>query len=226
MAIARLNVTAEQFGYASIDAQSRHIDWSDIRDENEGDAGYEIVLPAITYGIISDHAADLLSPAQQRIADKYPDRAAPRDLAEEFEQSDRAYDEWRDGFEPMMNYVWPAFLPYRMDSSDLADRLAQFAPTITLVYFGADSDVCPEEYGYALSGGGMNLADQIAAAYLCAHQVPPFVLLSGLSGVIGAHMLARIGRPLRAAYKLAASLMRRRAKDMATESAHVFAPRT
>lgn len=217
-----LRVTARQLGLGSIDAQSRNIDWREAFGE-DGD-GWEIILPRVTFGDIAERAPDLLTPAQVKTADKFPDRKAPEDLAEEFEQSDGFY-EWKDSFEPMMNYVWPAFLPYGMDSQDLADRIAEYCPTMTLIYFGEHSEHCPEEYGYALSGGGMNLADQIAAAYLCADQVPPFHLLQSLAGVIGPEMVRRIGPALRAAYVKAADHMRYRAKRISEERARVFPPK-
>lgn len=217
--VPALRVKKGQLGFASIDAQARNIDWR--QSFEEGDE-WEIILPAPTYGDVNEYASDLLTPAQERVAAKYPDRKAPEGLAEEFEQSD-GYHEWKDSFEPMMNYVWPAFLPYGMDSQTLAERLNVYCPVMSLIYFGEHSELCPEEYGFALTGGGMNLSDQIAAAYLCADQVPPQELLSGLSGVIGESMLRRIGPALRAAYRAAAVMMRRRASRMAEESARVFA---
>jgi hypothetical protein len=217
-----LRVSATELGFASIDAQSRDIDWREASGESCD--GWEVQMPRPTYGAISENALDLLTAAQKRIADRDQDRPAPRALAEQFEESDR-YWEWRDGFEPMMNYVWPAFLPYGMDSADLADRLNVFAPNMTLVYFGEHSPHCPEPYGFALNGGGMNLSDHIAAAYLCAHQVPPVSILQGLAGVISPYMLARIGGPLRAAYRQAARNLRQRASRLAEESGRVFAPK-
>lgn len=215
-----LQVSGADLGFGSIEAQSQNVDWDKVREANDYDTG--VILPRLTYGEISDHTSgDFMTKAEEKIAQRDPDREAPRDLCDRFEQTD-AHSEWRDGFEPMMNYVWPAFLPYKMDAQDLADRLAKYAPTMTLIHFGEHSDFCSEEYGYGLSGGGMNLSDQIAAAYLCANQIPPHELLSSLPGVIGPGMLERIGEPLRAAYEMAAEWAETRAQRLREDAARVF----
>lgn len=214
-----LQVSADDLGFGSIEATSQNVDWEEARGEDYD--GIEIILPRLTYGEISDHASNFLTPAQEKIASRDPDREAPEDLADKFTETD-SYHEWKGGFEPMMNYVWPAFIPYGMEAQDLADRLNKYAPVMSLVYFGDDSPYCCEEYGYALTGGGMNLADQIAAAYLCANQIPPHGLLSDLPGVIGESMLERIGEPLRAAYEKAAEWAESRAARIREDAARVF----
>jgi hypothetical protein len=215
----KLEISAEDLGLGSIDAQSQNIDWREAAgDDCEG---WEIILPRLTFGDIAQHAENLLTKAQAKIAERDPYREATEDLADKFRETDSFY-EWKDGFEPMMNYVWPAFIPYKMEAQDLADRLERYAPVMSLIYFGEHSPHCSEEYGYALTGGGMNLADQIAGAYLCAHQVPPYSLLESLAGVIGPSMLARIGEPLKAAYAKAAEWAEYRAKRLREELERVF----
>lgn len=216
--VRTLKVSTADLGYASVDAQSREIDWTEACGEDF--EGWRVIYPSLTFGDLAEHAEDLLTPAQARVADRSPYKPAPQKLIEQFEETRAGY-EWRDAFQPMMNFVWPAFIPYGMSSQDVADRLAQFAPTVSLVTFDDDSH-CGEDYGYALSGGGMNLSDQLAAAYLCAHQIPPLSLLEALPGVIGEYKLRQIGRPLRAAYRLAANAMKLKAQRLAETGARVF----
>lgn len=222
-----LRVQASQLGFASIDAQSRNIDWGTAFEADGSFDGWHIVYPRVTFGDIAEHAPDLLpTKTLQRHAASHPDKDAPGAMAEAFsEDHEDSRNEWEQGFEPMMNYVWPAFLPHGITEQDLADRLAIFAPNISLIHFGDNSPHCPEEYGYALNGGGMNLADQIAAAYLCAHQIPPTGILSDLAGVPSDYMLARIGGALKAAYRQAADAHRSRAKRLTEESARMFKPK-
>jgi hypothetical protein len=211
-------------GLANVLDSSAQIDWSEAYGEDC--EGWRVVFPTLTLGDIAEHAPDLLSKAQERKAEAKPYTAAPRDLADRFEQ-ERAGDEWQQGFEPMMSFVWPVMVPtYNgLSAQEVADRIAEFAPTCSLIEFGEHSPHCSEEYGIALSGGGMNLSDQLAAAYLCANQVPPVGLLDQLAGVIDSYKLEQIGGPLKAAYAKAAEHLRRKADRVAEESARVFKPK-
>ncbi len=214
---------------ANIDAASVTVDWSAHEDSDPHESygvplcferDYEIVLPSPMFGDVDGHASDLFNAAQQKTADRYPERPLPDDLREEFEQSD-GYDEWRQGFDPMMNFVWPVRLGYEVSAKTAADLIAVFAPTATLIAFTSDDKV-GEEYGIALSGGGMNLSDQLAIAYLCCGCVPPATLLMGLHGVIDSYHVKRVGAELRKAYKLAATYYKTRAKRLAETSALIM----
>lgn len=215
---------AADLGLANVLDSSINIDWSEAYgDDCEG---WRVVLPTLTLGDIAEHAEDMLTAGQKRTAEAKPWTPAPRDLADRFQQ-ERAGDEWQQAFEPMMNYVWPVMIPTYNGTSaqDVADRIAEYAPTCSLIEFGEHSPHCSEEYGIALSGGGMNLADQLAAAYLCAYQVPPVGLLTQLSGVIDGWKLEQIGAPLKAAYAKAADFLRSRADRIAEEGARLFEPK-
>lgn len=215
---------SKRLGFGSLDAQSLSIDWQAAFGEDLD--GCEVILPAVTLGVIAEHAADLLSPAQAAAAKRTPDKPAPQSLALAFQQED-AHSEWRDSFHPMMNYVYPVLIfdgRLRPSAQDVANRLELFAPACSLVYFGEHSDHCSETYGFALTGGGMDLSDQIAAAYLCADQVPPTWVLQRLASVgMSERKLAKIGASLRVAYRMAARAMRERAADLTRESARIFA---
>lgn len=216
---------AKALGFGSLDAQSVPIDWQDAFGERQGLEGCEVILPTLTLGDVAERAPDLLTAAQARAAAKTPDKPAPETLAEAFNDSDARY-EWQDSFHPMMNYVYPVFI-FDSDGSPsaqlIADRLEQFAPACSLIHFGEHSDFCPETYGFALTGGGMDLSDHIAAAYLCADQVPPTWILQRLANAgMSERKLARIGASLRAAYRMAARAIKDRARDLEQESARIF----
>jgi hypothetical protein len=217
-----LQVTRSQLGLASLDFSAVNLDWCAAK-ESDWDA-WEMILPVPTFGDIADHAPELLTQRQLATHANRYDVSVPEALADAFRDVD-AFRDWESGFEPLMSYVWPVYLPNDVGSQDVADRLAQFAPPMTLIYFGRNSDYCPEKYGFALSGGGMNLADEIASAYLCARQVPPRSILEGLSGVINERKLAKIGRPLRVAYRMAEQALHRSARGMAYESVKIFSHR-
>lgn len=207
---------------ANVTTTSQRIeDWTDTLYPEDGSEGAEIVLPPVTFGAVYERAEDLLTKSQQRTADRFPDREVPPDLAERFEGSD-GHDEWRASFDPMMNYVWPVALPYRADASQVAALLNEFCPVMTLVNFGDDSPFCSESHAFALSGGGMNLADQIATAYLCAGVVPPSSLLESLPGVISDYQRDKVAPVLRKAYRKAADYHAYRAKAIRREAGRVF----
>lgn len=220
-------IGATSLGYAHVSTQAQDIDWEDARGEDLD--GCEVQLPPITYAVIESHAADLLTPEQARRVEGWSARAVAfgntevsEDLAEAFQESE-SYYEWKDGFEPMMNFVWPVMIRYGASAERLAGLLEEFAPTVSLVYFGNDSTHCAEEYGFALSGGGMNLSDQLAIAYLCAGHVPPSGLLEQLPGVIEKSKRDQVAGPLRAAYRQAAEWHKTQAKRVLERRASLFA---
>lgn len=211
----------DRLSLANIDARAVDIDWNDERRHDRD--GFEIVLPDPTYGDWAEYEA--APDAVQALARRHPGRRLSEKLRQQFEQTEE-YDEWRDGFEPMMNYVWPVMLPYGADAREVAAKIAAYAPATTLVEFGDGSAFCPEEYGIALTGGGMDLSDQLAAAYLCAGAVPPVSILHGLRNTIndasGHGMRARIGPALRDAYRQAVEFQRNRARRLEDEARAVF----
>ncbi len=208
-------------GFAHVTTESRDIDWREAWGEN-GD-GWEVVMPPLTLGVIAERKPDLLSPAQTKLADAKPNTPAPETLAEDFRESD-AFGDWESSFEPMMNYLYPVTVRTfdGQTSEGLAALLEEFAPTCSLIYFGEHSEHCPEEYAFALSGGGMNLSDQICAAYLCAGHVPPHDFLSALPGVIDEWKRDQLGDVLKEAFAQAAGYLRTRANRVEEDGARVF----
>lgn len=207
-----------ELSLANVDSTARNVTWY----SDDGDSGvlalnferdYDIVYPWPTFADLRDYAPDL---AKGRRNGRLPEA-----LEEKFQESE-GYGDWRAGFDPMMNYVWPVMLAYQVDESTAAELIAEYAPTCTLISF-TDEDIIGAEHGIALSGGGMNLSDQLVIAYLCCGCVPPARLLSGLRGVIGRDTLKRVRAPLRQAYRRAAEFYASQAKSLREESRRIFA---
>lgn len=94
------------------------------------------------------------------------------ELAEDhFDEYETAIDQFRDSFHPAMNFVWPldSVDNARHSEQDLADMVAQ-AGCCVLVQIG-------DEYGIALTGGGMDLSDHIVRAYVNCGYMPPLRLI-------------------------------------------------
>lgn len=103
------------------------------------------------------------------------------DEVERFQQSD-AYFEWKDGFEPVMNYYWPVDLAYGVSPSAAAERIEQYGGATSLVYIESVNT-----YAIVLTGGGMDLSWDICAAYICCGCIPPSRLLLGLPHFAGGY---------------------------------------
>jgi hypothetical protein len=192
-------------------ADAAWIDWSDLYQDGDE---YDVALPKPTYGDVRERAPDLLNDWEEERChaegrplsefERFNDEAQLSDEhAESFWNTD-AFHEWADSFQPMMNYAWPVSLAYGGPSLEEAVELVnRYAGACTLVSFSeGHNPFGPEfasdtpEYGIALTGGGMDLSDHIAVAYLCCGCVPPERILSGLDGFTGC---ARSGRLIAAA---------------------------
>lgn len=215
-----------------VTAESTWIDWRELYQNGDE---YDVLIPPATYGTVKEQAESLFDEwveaarEEAEADDSAFDPATAFDLeaelteehADEWQQSDR-FDEWKDQFYPMMNYAWPVSLAYGGPGAAEAARLIdQFAGACCLVEFGeGHNPFGPEfasdtpEYGIALTGGGMDLSDHLAVAYLCCGCVPPERLLSGLDGFSGPARSGRLGQSadlLRQAYSQAVDYFRHRA---------------
>lgn len=205
------------------------------RFDDNGAERYEIVLPPVTLDAVRERGDDVFQAFYERNADDHEARDGQgielfiqrlkededlfEELVDEFRETD-SYEEWRDGFEPMMNFYWPVTLAYGVTAEKAAGLMDEFASVCTLVKMEESDD---DEYGIALSGGGMNLSDKLAVAYLCCGSIPPARLLRSLNGVIDRSYLDVVGEALAMAYKEAADWLRREATILDTEAAAVFA---
>jgi len=88
-----------------------------------------------------------------------------------FKESD-GYEDWRQGFMPLMAVLWPCTM--RCSPQEAAEAFKANGLACTSVH----GDIHGREVtGIALSGGGMDLSDHIAAAYVLCGQTPPVPVL-------------------------------------------------
>lgn len=230
--MTKLQAPAHGLSLLFVTAEARSIDWREA--SGAGVEGYEIQCPRPHYSDVREHAPDLLdewmAEAEEDGAD-FPGRDQPLESAhaEAFEQNE-GFDQWRDGFEPMMNYAWPVSLAYGLhDLQAVVDLMAEHAGNCTLVQlsddvkrvaFGDSSDA--PDYAIALNGGGMDLSDHIVAAYLCCGCVPPIDLLERMSGVMSPGRRDRLGPVLLQAYSRAQEWLEARRDRLAREVENLF----
>lgn len=82
--------------------------------------------------------------------------------------------EWMDDrFEVLLNYRWPVYLLSTVSEQEVADRLHTMAANIVLTEFSTE-----EGHWFGITCAGMSVADELAKAYLIAHQVPPMQILT------------------------------------------------
>lgn len=139
----------------------QHIDWRSL--DNLADL---VVVPEVSLADLEEFS---FSPADLR--DEGHD--VPEDEEEafayarsKFEESDE-FDDWKQGFTPLMSVLWPCSIP-SIEQAAAAFRRENLACTV----------VAGDVHGYqtsgiALTGGGMDLSDHIAAAYVLCGQTPP-----------------------------------------------------
>lgn len=124
------------------------------------------------------------------LAKEEHDEEALEEAKERFKQSDAFYC-WMDGFEPAMNYYWPVELAHDVGPEEAAENIDKFAGSTALVWIKS-----ADTYAIVLTGGGMDLSWDIAAAYVCCGCIPPSRLLMNLlrfAGGLGARG-ARFGK--------------------------------
>ena len=181
------------FSLASIQNGSTDRDWSQMFSE-DGERGYEVILPTVRRSDVEERASDLWDdyPKEKALYDVDGDAVvSDEDLRDAFWQADGG-DEWRDSFEPMMNFGWAVDLRY--ESSDaltaIANRFHEWGLACTLIEVGTERENL--SYEIALTGGGMNLTDHIAAAYIACGQVPPIRILDSLTGSFPSSLVPRL----------------------------------
>jgi hypothetical protein len=141
------------------------------------------------------------------------DEEALEEAIDGFKGSDAWY-EWKDSYEPAMNFIWPCEPSYRRSLEDAATMIEELAGATALVTITPPEDSVEDETtGIVLTGGGMDLSWDICAAYICCGQIPPIRLLEDLPLFAGAKR-----GPMQAAImeciELAASWMEGKASRM------------
>lgn len=154
---------ATRLGLRYRDATAIAVDWERVRNALEGEGVVVHPKPGRDvleeYGFGGDH--DLST--EEGLAD----------AVEAFEQSD-SFHEWRDANEPMMNFLWPCEPAYGTTKEKAAQLIAEHGGATCLVSYEHEDET---HVGIALTGGGMNLAHDIAAAYVCMGHAPPLAVL-------------------------------------------------
>jgi hypothetical protein len=152
-------LSIEGLSLAAVEVVSKPFDWA---AEGEGQAWNNVYAPGV------------MCPDCETV---FPDGEATATCP----HCSNAYLEERAG-DPMMNYVWPlpAFGGEDGGAEIAQGTLMEARINICLVQV---ADIGPErddEYGLALTGGGMNLAWDIAQAYVLLGYVPPVALYDSL----------------------------------------------
>lgn len=146
------------------------------------------------------------------LAQEEHDEEALEEAKQRFEQSDAFY-EWKDRYEPMMNVYWPVDLAYGVSPEEAAERIERFGGATSLVWIeSANTDAI------VLTGGGMDLSWDIAAAYICCGCIPPSRLLLNLPRFAGGHG-TRFGLLIVSTMLPAVAHWHRRRADRANEEA-------
>jgi len=137
--------------------RGEHVDWTDIWQRHS----VNVIMPNITTDILGDHFSD------------YESNMTLEDATERF-MNTSAYDEWLDGYYPATYWSYKIELPgNHRDLEEIATELANEVGCVSLVQVGDD-------YYLALSGGGMDLSWEIAAAFIICGLIPPLVILDQL----------------------------------------------
>jgi hypothetical protein len=158
----KLPPDATRLGLRYRDANASMVDWGHIRREH-GD----------TVTIHPKPDADVLREYGFDEGYDLTTRDGLKDAIEAFEESD-AFHEWKDRNEPMMNYLWPCEPAYGVAIEEAVQLVARFGGSTCIVSYELDDET---HTGIALTGGGMNLAHDIAAAYVCMGHTPPLAVL-------------------------------------------------
>ena len=166
---------------ANVDQQPYDVDWSEW-NESTGEPPAEAVLPDVTADILDNTYWKHQDDWRTEFADEDGDDDETLEAAREaFEEDDQSYTEWRDGFYPVMNSAWPIDLPYRADVESIAAKIDDWAGCVSLMRMTDAFDNWGDpKYALALTGGGMDLSWNLAAAYVAAGCVPPMRLLRDL----------------------------------------------
>lgn len=187
----KLPPDATRLGLRYRDATSITVDWERVRNAI-GDSA--VVQPRPGKDVLEEYefGNDFDLSTEEGLAD----------AIEAFEQSD-SYHEWRDGNEPMMNYLWPCEPAYGTSKEKAAQLIAEHAGATCLVSYEYEDETY---VGIALTGGGMNLAHDIAAAYVCMGHTPPVAVLDDALSQID--QMSEAVRPLvvESAHRVAESL--------------------
>lgn len=203
-----------------------NVDTDSITVEEFDYESFEVILPAVTLAILKTHDYDHEVIAEETTQAEWDalDEDERDRYVREF-QGTLGYDQWRDGFNPIMLYYWPVALPHGANTGVIVDLFERLSIACSLLEIHDDTalrETVGEGYAIVLTGGGMNLCDHLVAAYLACGNVPPTRLLTGLTGVISERMLARIEPRLKQAFASAEGWMQNELSRIKRNKAALF----
>lgn len=158
-------------GLASIDAQS-----FDYRSEDHDNETLKVIVPEPTLDQIQYYEFG------EDIDENDPE--AVEDEIQAFKDSD-AYYEWSEQYSQQMTSVWPVrvFNKSLEDIANVMDQLS-IAAAIAEVPDHLEDTVSDYNALIVMTGGGLDLSNDIAQAYLVCGQVPPTVLMEGMGTAV------------------------------------------
>lgn len=214
----------ESLHFDNVTATSRFVDWSEEVERGGFDPDeFGPVLPAVSVDVLDEFAPGWREDYGDESGAVLPDDAeAACEAFASGDLSERGLDDWRDSLWPAMNFAWPVRLG-DVDAATAAARIRATGAAVTLVDMCEDwrGDSC---YALALTGGGMDLSWDIAAAYIACGAVPPESLLSNLprmagSGRYGATVRDDVAAAVVESIGRAAGYMEARARRLREERA-------
>lgn len=159
--------------HTTTDQDRRAADIANTYAQDPDDWLFENWRTLLTAEQITGVEADMAEAKEEHDSD------AIEQARDNFKDSD-SYYEWKDGFEPAMNFYWPVDLAYELDEETAAERIDKHAGATSLVWIER-----VQSHAIVLTGGGMDLSWDICAAYICCGCVPPARLLLGLPRFAG-----------------------------------------
>lgn len=184
------------FSVRNVTADARNVDTFGA-DEHTGEP--------VDFASLHGNRMEVMIPEptrQQRADHDMPKRG-------DWDEGDRGADEYRDGFFPIMNALWPVDLAYNRSESEAADLMNRYGGATSLITIDGDHYI-------AMTGGGMDLSWHIAAAYVCCGAVPPLYILQNLSRS-HSDMGPTMTRAILAAGRHGAQYLRRQARQISTD---------
>lgn len=150
--------------YINLDAGTQ------LDDQKFFEISGSVVVPDVTiedareFGFTVDKLQedDYDVPEEEKEANKF--------VVEVFKESD-AYEEWKQSLTPAMMYLYEC--EPEIEGQKFANLLHEHGLSCVFVEGNGDDQTS----GIMLNGGGMDLSDNLAAAYVLAGHVPPYQLL-------------------------------------------------
>ncbi|WP_327210998.1 hypothetical protein [Rhizobium leguminosarum] len=140
-----------------------------------------VVYPEPTLSVLENYGVTPDDLRKQPGSDVPEDEDDALEYAIDLFKEDDAYYEWKDTNHPMMMFIWP--VDHVSNPQRLANLLEEEGLAVVYVDGTAKLELADggaaeiEHQGFMLTGGGMNLSDHLAMAYILAEYIPPDAIL-------------------------------------------------